>query len=173
MKTSAVWILHMTFVGVLLLLSLPFRSSAQVRLLDDFETLAGWKAIPSEGASLRIASVPGRTGNAMEMDFDLSKASGYVLARKEMPIDLSEDYQFVFDIRGETPVNNFELIDDKENVFWIKKLNTTYPTSWTRQHIWKHQLTFAWVVDTSGLRATELHTYDSSSPTHSRNPGTW
>jgi hypothetical protein len=128
------------------LAALTMRASSQSRMLDTFDPLAGWKAVPSEGASVHIVSVPGKTGDAMEMEFDLSKASGYVIARKKMSIDLPADYQFVFDLRGETPVNNFEfkIIDDNENVFWIKKLNITYPTSWTTQHIWKHQLTFAW-----------------------------
>jgi hypothetical protein len=119
---------------------------AQTKILDSFDPLTGWKALPSEGASLTIGSAPGKTGNALMIDFDLSKASGYVIARKDFAIDLPADYQFTFDLRGETPVNNFEfkIIDDQENVFWIKKLNVVYPTTWTTQHVWKRQLTFAW-----------------------------
>jgi len=137
-------------------------ATSQTKILDAFEDLAGWRAVPSEGAALTIGSAQGKTGKAMVIDFDLSKASGYVIARKDFPIDLPADYQFVFDLRGETPMNNFEfkIIDDKENVFWIKKLNVTYPATWTTKHIWKQQLTFAWgpthPAEISRLHAVEF-----------------
>lgn len=53
------------------------------------------------------------------MGFDLTAASGYVIARKNIPMDLLDNYQFTFDMRAETPVNNFEfkLIDSLENVW--------------------------------------------------------
>jgi len=118
----------------------------QSRLLDDCDSLAGWSTIVSDGAHLRLARGEGKTGGALAMEFDLSGVYGYVIAEKEFPIDLPPNYQFTFDLRGETPLNNFEfkVIDDRENVFWIKKLNVEYPKEWAKQRIKKRHLSFAW-----------------------------
>ena len=130
----------------LLIVALPSLVSGQSRVLDAFETAAGWQVSTSEGAGLTLATVPGKTGNALALQFDLSKVSGYVIARKEFAIDLPPDYQFVFDMRADAPVNNFEfkVMDENQNVHWIKKLNVVYPKAWTRQRIKKRHLTFAW-----------------------------
>ena len=53
--------------SILLFALLPFFLSSislsQTRLLDDFETLQGWKPIVSDGAKLNITSGPGNPGN--------------------------------------------------------------------------------------------------------------
>lgn len=118
----------------------------QDRLLDACESTEGWRAVVSEGAGLSLRSVPGRTGQALAMDFDLSGVYGYVIAQKDIPVELPENYQFSFDMRADAPVNNFEfkVIDEHKNVHWIKKLNVTYPKEWTRQRIKKRHLSFAW-----------------------------
>ncbi|HLP17928.1 MAG TPA: discoidin domain-containing protein, partial [Bacteroidota bacterium] len=119
---------------------------AQTRMLDDFETFTGWHAIVSEGASGSLAHAPGRTGDCMAIDFNLEGVSGYVIAEKDVEIDLPSNYQFSFEMKADIPVNNFEfkLIDEKENVFWIKKLNIAYPKEWEKQTIKKRHITFAW-----------------------------
>ncbi len=134
------------FAIVLLTVLLPFDARPQQILLDDFETLAGWTPIVSEGAKLAIVSGEGKAGRAMVMDFDLSGVYGYVIAQKEFSIDLPLNYQFTFDMRADAPVNNFEfkLMDEQDNVFWIKKLSVEYPKTWTRQSIKKRHLSFAW-----------------------------
>ena len=132
--------------NVLLTVYAPPSGKAQSRLLDDFETLEGWKEIVSEGAKLHLIQSGGTTGRSLGMVFDLRGVYGYVIAQKEFAIDLPRNYQFTFDMRAEAPVNNFEfkLIDDQENVFWIKKMSYAYPGEWTRQRIKKRHLTFAW-----------------------------
>jgi len=132
---------------VILLLALFVSGAfAQAILLDDFESLTGWKPIMSEGAKLNLMQGEGKEGRAMVMEFDLSGAYGYVIAQKEFALDLPTNYQFTFDMRGETPVNNFEfkLMDEDDNVFWIKKLNIEYPKVWTKERIKKRHLSFAW-----------------------------
>lgn len=134
------------FVVLALLCATASPLQSQVRLLDDFESTDGWTPIVSEGAQLTIGNAPGKTGNALMMDFDLSKVSGYVIAQKAFNLELPSDYEFTFDMRADAPVNNFEfkLIDDKENVFWVKKLNIRYPSQWTHERIRKREITFAW-----------------------------
>lgn len=122
------------------------QPSAAPRTLDDFETLTGWTAFPSEGAQGSLASVAGETGRALALDFDLSATHGHVIARKELNLDLPANYQFTFDLRAESPVNNFEvkLVDADDNVWWLKRLDVTFPRAWTTQHLRKRHLTFAW-----------------------------
>jgi len=131
----------------LCILLAPWRfSHFQPHLLDDFEDLSGWRAIPSEGAKLTITSGEGRTGRAMVMDFDLTGVHGYTIAQKDFPLELPSNYQFTFDMKADIPVNNFEfkLLDYHDNVYWIKKLNVGYPKEWEKQRIKKRHINYAW-----------------------------
>ncbi len=136
---------HLLLAVMILPLSRDLGRS-QSRLLDSFDTIEGWHTIVSEGAKLSLGQAAGRSGGALEMDFDLSGVYGYAIAEKAFNIDLPANYQFTFDLRADAPVNNFEfkVIDDRENVYWIKKLNVTYPKEWTKQRIKKRHLAFAW-----------------------------
>lgn len=122
------------------------QSPSQPRLLDDFETFSGWRSVVSEGAKLNVLSGEGKTGKGLVMDFNLQGVYGYVIATKEFDIDLTSNYQFTFDMKADIPVNNFEfkLVDEKEDVFWIKKMNVTYPKNWEKQKIKKRHISFAW-----------------------------
>ncbi|PTX92271.1 discoidin domain-containing protein [Opitutus sp. ER46] len=126
--------------------ALACASAASARVIDDFETLAGWQAFPSQGVSGAITSVPGRDGRALALDFDLRGAHGHVIARKAVSLDLPANYQFLFDLQADAPVNNFEvkLIDEHDNVWWLKRLDVTFPRTWTTQHLRKRHITFAW-----------------------------
>lgn len=131
---------------MVLLSSLTLPLHSQSRLLDDCDALSGWRPIVSEGAKLSIVGGEGKSGGAMAMDFELLGVYGYVIAEKDFTLDLPPNYQFTFDLKADIPVNNFEfkLVDDRENVFWIKKLNVQYPKTWERQRIKKRHITFAW-----------------------------
>jgi len=122
------------------------RAPAQGVMLDPFDSLAGWRTIVADGAALSLGLEKGAEGNALAMRFDLRGTSGYVIAEKDFPLDLPPDYQFTFDMRAEAPVNNFEfkVIDDRDNVYWVKKLNVVYPREWTLQRIRRRHLAFAW-----------------------------
>lgn len=121
-------------------------ASAQPRLLDDFPSAAGWSAATSEGATATVGHAAGRHGGALVLDFDLSKAYGHAIARKDFAVDLPANYQFTFELRGECPVNNFEvkLIDEHDNVWWYKRLAVQFPEQWTTQHVRKRHISFAW-----------------------------
>jgi hypothetical protein len=129
---------------------------AQSTILDDFESFAGWNTVVSEGAKLSVSQGEGRTGKGLLMEFDLSGVYGYVVAQKDFHFDLPANYQFTFDLRAEAQVNNFEfkLTDDKENVFWIKKLMVEYPRTWSHQRIKKRHLSFAWGPSKGGVQRT-------------------
>jgi hypothetical protein len=124
----------------------PLPSSA--RLLDGFETTAGWSAHPSDGVSLTIrADSSGTHGHAMRLDFDFHGHGGYAIARKKFDIALPENYALSYRIRGDAPPENFEvkLIDSTgDNVWWNNAVNVHFPKEWTPVMLKKRHITFAW-----------------------------
>jgi len=116
-------------------------------VLDDFETLGGWTADPSEGVEVRISQDSGFAGRAMRLDFDFRGGTGYAIARRSIPIDLPENWEFAFRMRADAPVNDleFKLIDPSgENVWWMNRRRFEYPREWQRIRTQKRQVEFAW-----------------------------
>ncbi len=116
-------------------------------MLDDFETVEGWTAHPSEGVELRISQDSGFAGRAMRLDFDFRGGTGYAIARKAFPIDLPENWEFAWRMRADAPVNDleFKLIDPSgENVWWMNRRRFEYPREWQRIRTQKRQVEFAW-----------------------------
>jgi hypothetical protein len=118
----------------------------QRQLLDSFETLEGWQAIPSAGSKITLASDEGKSGLALRIEFELPADFGYVIVRKQFEIDLPADYQFSFDIRAQAPINNleFKLIDPLENVYWLKETDMKFPAEWKTIRVKKRHIGFAW-----------------------------
>ena len=94
-------------------------------VLDDFETLAGWTTVASEGARVWTLQEPGHSGMGMRVGFDLGAGGGYVIVRKQVSLPLPENYAFTFYLRGEGPRNNFEF----------KLLDATGKNVWRRSKI--------------------------------------
>ena len=128
----------------------PRSAAAQAdapRVLDDFETVAGWTAAPADGVLLRIGSDTGHAGRAMRLDFDFQGHGGYAVVRKRFAIDLPDNYAFTFWIRADAPVNNleFKLVDSTgDNVWWMNRRNLTFPREWTKLTTRRRQIEFAW-----------------------------
>jgi hypothetical protein len=125
----------------------PSSSGGQTRVLDDFEALSGWTAHPSEGVELRISQDSGFAGRSMRLDFDFRGGTGYAIARKSIPIDLPENWEFAWRMRADAPVNDleFKLIDPSgENVWWMNRRRFEYPRDWQRIRTQKRQVEFAW-----------------------------
>lgn len=146
MKTNPASLCLLRRLAVALSLVVTLLGYAQSRQLDDFATVDGWSVATSEGAHATIDHAAGKTGGALALDFDLSQAYGHAIARKAFDVDLPANYQFTFELRGECPVNNFEvkLIDEHENVWWLKRLAVKFPDKFETQHVRKRHLTFAW-----------------------------
>jgi F5/8 type C domain len=116
-------------------------------VLDDFESVSGWTAHPSEGVELRISQDSGFAGRAMRLDFDFRGGAGYAIARRSVPIDLPENWEFAWRMRADAPVNDleFKLIDPSgENVWWMNRRRFEYPREWQRIRTQKRQVEFAW-----------------------------
>ncbi|MBV9107957.1 MAG: discoidin domain-containing protein, partial [Gemmatimonadetes bacterium] len=116
-------------------------------MIDDFESLAAWRAAPSDGVSLALAADSGHSGRAMRMDVDFHGGGGYAVAHRALDLDLPANYEISFWIRGTVPPNNleFKLIDETgNNVWWVNRRDFIYPNGWTRVVIRKRQIQFAW-----------------------------
>lgn len=125
----------------------PPPAAAQQRVLDSFETLAGWTAAPSDGVRLTIAPDSGVVGRSMRLDFDFQGGGGYAIARKELPITLPANYEFTFRIRGDARPNNleFKLVDPTgDNVWWVNRRDFEFPERWSTVTIKKRHIEFAW-----------------------------
>jgi len=119
----------------------------QPHVLDSFDSVGGWKAAPSDGVSLALAADSGHVARALRMDVDFHGGGGYAVAHRDLPIDLPENYELAFWIRGTIPPNNleFKLIDASgDNVWWVNRRDFAYLDGWTQVVIKKRQVQFAW-----------------------------
>jgi hypothetical protein len=117
------------------------------RMLDAFDEVAAWRASGSDGVTASIRAVPGARGRAMQLVFDLGNTSGYAVARRELPLDLPDDFELTFQLRGDAPINHLEFkLTDKagENVWWYRRADYEFPTAWRQVRIKRKQIEFAW-----------------------------
>jgi hypothetical protein len=118
------------------------------RALDDFGSVAGWAAVPSDGVSLRITSDSGYRGRSMRLDFDFHGGGGYAIARKELAFDLPENYELTFRLRGDARPQNLELkllADARgENVWWVNRRDVQFTREWKLVRFRKRHVEFAW-----------------------------
>jgi len=121
--------------------------AAQTRVVDDFASLAGWHAAPSEGVTLAIAGEATPSGRAMRLDFDFHGYGGWAAARRAVDLALPANYEFTFRVRGDAPSENleFKLVDASgENVWWSVQRDVSFPREWQTVRIRKRQVSFAW-----------------------------
>ena len=118
-----------------------------MQLLDDFHDLSPWQASASDGVKASLRTVAGSAGNALCLDFDFGTVSGYAVARRELPLDFPQNYEFSFGLRGDAPPNTlqFKLIDASgENVWWVNRPDFAFPREWERVRFKRRQVEFAW-----------------------------
>lgn len=137
----------MRLARLLCLALLLLGAAPPPRILDDFEDASTWRSTPSDGVSLDLSTAEGFRGKALRLDFDFHGGAGYAVARKELPFALPENYEISFRVRGEAPVNNFEvklIHPSNDNVWWVNKRNFEFPRSWTEVRLKKRHIQFAW-----------------------------
>jgi hypothetical protein len=122
-------------------------SFAQIKTLDDFENSNGWKEFKADGVTLNISTDVGINGNAIRFDYDFTKGTGYGGIQKFFSIDLPENFEFTFNVKAESPSNNFEIkfIDSTgNNVWWVNNRNYDFPKAWKKIRVKKRHINFAW-----------------------------
>jgi len=130
-----------------LLLFTAIIINAQILTLDEFESTEGWTFIKSDGVTLDLTVEKGFTGNAIRFDYDFIKGTGYGGMQKLFPIDLSDNFEFTFYVKAESPANNFEIkfIDSTgNNVWWVNNRNYDFPKEWKKIRVKKRHINFAW-----------------------------
>ncbi|MEK8024020.1 MAG: discoidin domain-containing protein, partial [Candidatus Hydrogenedentota bacterium] len=115
-------------------------------VVDDFENAGSWSPLSAQGVALKLGACDGSKGNALQFEFAFPTPSGYVVAAKDAPFDLPDDYKFTFFVKGNSPDNTleFKLIDKDGNTFWKRFENFKYPSEWTKVSVRKSQIAFAW-----------------------------
>ena len=119
----------------------------ETRVLDDFATLAPWKVTATDDVKATLRRATGPNGAALCLDFDFGRVSGYVSARRELPIDYPARYEFALDVRGDAPPNafQFKLVDASgENVWWGQRPEYRFPHEWQPLKFRQRQVEFAW-----------------------------
>ncbi|HEV2843569.1 MAG TPA: discoidin domain-containing protein, partial [Thermoanaerobaculia bacterium] len=113
------------------------------QVLDDFKDISRWKVLPSDGIEASISPAEG----GLRLDYDFQGRGGYAVVRREIPLDLPENYEITFRIRGEGLPNTleFKLVDPtQENVWWVTRRDFEPPREWTEIRFKKRHIQFAW-----------------------------
>ncbi|MDP1777113.1 MAG: carbohydrate binding domain-containing protein, partial [Brevundimonas sp.] len=117
------------------------------RVLDPFETLTPWTADASTDVSSAISAVPGHDGRAMRLSYDFNGRSGYAFAARAIDLDVPDNYEISFWLRGEMAPNTLEIKfadASGDNVHWRQIRGFQATPGWTRHTIKKRQITRAW-----------------------------
>ncbi|OPX35548.1 hypothetical protein B1H10_00980 [candidate division KSB1 bacterium 4484_188] len=145
---------------------------AQPKALDNLETSAKWTLVASDQVQIDTATVAGRQGKALRIDFNFLAGSGYCGISKILPMQLPPNNRFTFYLKAETPVNSleFKLVDSSgENVWWNIRRNYQFPQDWQKVVIKKRHITFAWgPASDHSLKQFESIQYFISSATGGR-----
>lgn len=116
-------------------------------LLDAFDDVGAWRGSASDGVGASVHADAGKQGAGLRLDFDFGKVAGYAIAERELPLDLPENFEISFYVRGSAPVNNFEfkLVDASgDNVWWVNRRDFRFPQEWRLVRIKRRQIEFAW-----------------------------
>jgi len=138
-------------IGALALLLGSLAVGAQgadnTRLLDGFEDASPWQANASDAVVASIRQIPGHDGQALCLDFDFGKVSGYAQLHRVLALEIPDNYEFSFWVRGAAPVNalQFKLVDASgENVWWMQRPRFAATGDWQQIRIKPRHITFAW-----------------------------
>ena len=123
----------------LFLLALAATASAQApRPLDDFSRPEPWRAQASDGVTGTMRPFEG----GLRLDYDFSRGSGYAFLRRALPLELPDNFELRFRLRGQGPANALEikLTDESgENVWWHRKADYVPPGDWQTIRIRRRQ----------------------------------
>jgi hypothetical protein len=118
--------------------------------LDGFNNLDNWQIVVSNQvtASTRLVqAASGGRAKAICLDYDFNGVSGYAGIRRAIPIDYPDNYQFAFQLRGDSPSNDlqFKLVDASgDNVWWVNRPRYAFPKQWSTVSFKKRQIDKAW-----------------------------
>lgn len=143
------------------------RAAAEPALLDAMDDPKGWKIVTSEGVKLSVTREDGVHGGCLRLDYEFTTGAGYGIIERPLALELPPNFEFAFDVRGESPANNleFKIIRDEataagrnapaaENVWWVNRKGFEFPANWTRVSYKRRHFTFGWGPDTTAIAKT-------------------
>ncbi|HEX2541194.1 MAG TPA: discoidin domain-containing protein [Caldimonas sp.] len=116
-------------------------------VLDDFEDASAWTLIASDDVKASLRPVAGDTGRALCLDFDFGRVTGYVGARRTLPIDYPARYEMALRLRGDAAPNalQMKLVDESgANVWWGRRNEYRLPAEWQTLRFRQREIEFAW-----------------------------
>jgi hypothetical protein len=138
-------LLFVIFAGLAVPAAQP--QSTDMRTLDELDNVSTWRTIASDGVSASVHEARGMQGGALVLEFDFAKTAGYAAASRAMPVELPDDYEISFWMRGEASRNHFEVkfVDQSgDNVWWFRRPDHTFSGDWQQVRIKRRQIEFAW-----------------------------
>ncbi|HYH96191.1 discoidin domain-containing protein [Hyalangium sp.] len=133
--------------SALLLLAAAAPDARAPMMLDTFDDITPWRVAASDGVSVSKAPTPGEKGGALQLSFDLGPSAGYAFAHRDLPLDLPDNFEITFLVRGEAAPNNleFKLVDASgDNVWWHVRRDFRVHREWREVRIKRRQISFAW-----------------------------
>ncbi|HEX4233608.1 MAG TPA: discoidin domain-containing protein [Caldimonas sp.] len=129
--------------------TMPTLATAQVRdtTLDDFENASAWTLVASDDVQAALRPADGEQGNALCVDFDFGRVTGYVAARRTLPIEFPARYELALRLRGDAPPNALQvkLVDASgANVWWARRNEVRFPSQWQTLRFRQREIEFAW-----------------------------
>lgn len=120
-------------------------------ILDDFETKAGWSQAQEKKATLNVNLVQGRSGNGLEVDYDLGsgKNGSWAVVEKDFYLTLPDKYTFKFYLKADGNPNflEFKLIDMNGSTFGKKFDNILTEGNWKEVTIDSKDIAYWWGGD--------------------------
>jgi len=144
---SAAWFGACALLLSPLLPSLPAAEHTLSGIIDDLRVHDVWTAAGTGEVGAELRWIAGPHSDALCLDYDFNRASGFATARRVLPMRFPADYEFRFSLRGEGGPNyfQFKLVDASgENVWWISRTEFSPPPDWQPQRYKKRHVEFAW-----------------------------
>ena len=120
---------------------------AGVLVLDDFHDVGPWHAEATDDVKVALHPATGTVGKALCMDFDFGKVSGAAIVHRALALNLSENFELGFNVRGDAPINSLQLkfLDASgDNVWWVNRPKFIFPHVWRPLYFKKRDVEFAW-----------------------------
>ncbi len=82
-----------TGISVIIMLLTVISANSQILTLDDFENKNEWSFNQSDGVIMNLSNEKGISGNAIRIDYDFTKGTGFGGIQKLFPLDLPENFE--------------------------------------------------------------------------------
>lgn len=122
------------------------KSSAQGTVISQFEA-ADWENYKATGTTFNTSLVPGKKGQALSMDFNLSGAATWVALSRKWSLGSTEgkgiQFQMKSKVEAGTPMLEVKFVDADGSVFG-KKIPVTTQENWETVTILPTDFTYWW-----------------------------